>query len=108
MIRHVDLAGGDTLLTRQEAAALLKVRPHTLACWTSEGRGPATVKLSAGRSGAVRYFRSAIEAYLRDPAGAEAGGEPWRVARRQATAARSVKASPARPAKGRRGARAKA
>lgn len=108
MIRQIDLKA-DELLTRAEAAALLKLSAHSLACMRSEGRGPAVVKLSAGRSGAVRYRRSDIERWLADPAEAEAGGEPWRVARREAAAARGVKAAtPTRPAKGRRRARARA
>ena len=108
MIRRFDLKA-DELLTRDEAAALLKLEPHTLACMRSEGRGPAVVKLSACRSGAVRYRRSDIEQWLADPAAAEAGGEPWRVARRQAAAARGVKAAtPPRPAKAKGRPRARA
>ncbi|MEI6239603.1 MAG: helix-turn-helix domain-containing protein [Planctomycetia bacterium] len=96
----------DELLTRQQAAALLGLNPHTLACWRTEGRGPALVKFGAGRSAAIRYARSAIEAWLADPVAAEAAArEPWREARRQAMASKAVKAS--RPAKRRR-ARARA
>jgi hypothetical protein len=97
MIRQIDLKA-DELLTREEAAALLKVRPHSLACMRSEGRGPAVVKLSAGRSGAVRYRRSDIERWLADPARIEAEAqEPWREARRQATAAKLKAAAAPRP-----------
>jgi hypothetical protein len=79
---------GDRLVSREEAAEILGIANHTLACWRSQGRGPACVKLGTGRSAAIRYRLSAIEAFLSDPAGVEAGDEPWRVARRQAGAGR--------------------
>jgi predicted DNA-binding transcriptional regulator AlpA len=80
------------MLTRLEAAALLRIRPHTLANWTTRGRGPARVKLGAGPRAAVRYRLSDVEAWLADPAAAwrrgRAGGgrmtaacSPSRVAR---------------------------
>lgn len=93
MIRMVDTKV-DELLTREQVAELLGIDAHTLACWRSEGRGPALVKYGAGRSAAVRYRRSAVEAWLADPAGYErAAGEPWREQRRKAIA---EKAKPAR------------
>lgn len=96
----------DELLTREQAAGLLNIDPHTLACWRSQGRGPALVKFGTGRSAAVRYRRSAIEAWLCDPASAEAtAGERWREERRQAIAA---KATSTAPPKRRRRSKAKA
>ena len=44
-------AGTQLLLTRREAAQRLNLKPGTLASWSSQGRGPAFVRL--GR--AVRY-----------------------------------------------------
>jgi hypothetical protein len=77
----------DELLNRAQVAAILGVTTHTLACWRSQGRGPAMVKFGAGRSAAVRYRRSAVEAFLADPVGAEiAAREPWRENRRRAAA----------------------
>lgn len=87
MIARSTIDGGDELLTRDEAAALMRLSPHTLSCWRSAGKGPAVVKYGASRSAAVRYRRSDIERFLTDPARAEAeAGEPWRAARRQAAA----------------------
>jgi hypothetical protein len=83
------IANADALLTREQAAELLQLAPHTLAIWKSQGRGPAVIKYGAGRSATCRYRRSAIEAWLADPVAAEAASkEPWREARRQAMAAR--------------------
>ena len=62
MIRMIDTS--DALLTRAEVAKLLSVAPHTLACWRSAGKGPEVVKFGTGRSAAVRYRRSAVEAWL--------------------------------------------
>jgi len=100
MSRVID-AKADALLTREQAAALLHIDPHTLACWKSQGRGPALVKFGAGRSAAVRYRRSDIERWLENPVAAEAEScEPWREARRRAIAARPTAGR--RPKKGRR------
>jgi hypothetical protein len=100
MIRALDTKA-DVLLTRKQAAELLQLDPHTLACWKSQGRGPACVKFGAGRSAAIRYFRSEIERFLADPVAAEAESrEPWREARRRAMAARPTAGR--RPKKGRR------
>ncbi len=50
----------ERLLTRPEAAELLRVKVQTLAVWACEGRGPAYIKV--GRS--VRYRREVLEAWL--------------------------------------------
>jgi hypothetical protein len=104
MIRANTMA--DALLTREQAAELLNLNPHTLACWRSEGKGPPIVKFGAGRSSAVRYRRADIEQWLADPVAAEAASrEPWREARRRALAAKAstvAKPAPARRAKRRR------
>ncbi len=86
MIRVNDTSD-EVMLNRNQAAAILGVRPHTLACWRSEGRGPACVKYGAGRSAAVRYRRADVLRFAADPVAAEAESrEPWREARRRAAA----------------------
>lgn len=66
-------ADGDTLpnrfVTPAIAAAFLSVMPCTLAAWRSAGVGPRFTKLSAGRSGAVRYELLELERFARDPQG---------------------------------------
>jgi predicted DNA-binding transcriptional regulator AlpA len=52
----------DDLLTRPEAASLLKVSPITMSIWAHEKRGPEYVRLGSGRG--VRYKRSALTAFL--------------------------------------------
>lgn len=50
----------DSLITREQAADLLGLRPQTLAAWATTGRGPAIVRL--GR--AVRYRVSELTRYV--------------------------------------------
>lgn len=51
----------DRLVSREEAAAILGIRPATLACWASNGRyGLPFVRI--GRR--VMYRRSDIEAFI--------------------------------------------
>jgi len=50
-----------SLLTRDEAAEYLSLKPQTLAAWAMTGKGPPLVKL--GR--AVRYRFADLEAYVR-------------------------------------------
>ncbi len=57
----------DRFVSREQAATFLGLAPATLACWASEGAGPAFTKLSAGRSGAVRYRLSELEKFAADP-----------------------------------------
>jgi hypothetical protein len=49
------------LLTREEAAELLNLRPQTLAAWACTGKGPPVVRL--GR--AVRYRMSDLQSFIR-------------------------------------------
>jgi hypothetical protein len=67
MIRKSEMNAADKLLTREQAAELLAVQPHTLACWRTEGRGPAIVKFGVGRSAVVRYRRSEVLRFATDP-----------------------------------------
>lgn len=49
------------LISREEAAAILGIRPHTLACWASSGRyGLSYVRI--GRR--AMYRRQDIEAFI--------------------------------------------
>jgi predicted DNA-binding transcriptional regulator AlpA len=54
----------DQAITAKGAAAMLGLSPGTLANWRVQGKGPAHIKLSPGKRGAVRYMRSDIEAWL--------------------------------------------
>lgn len=65
MIRQNDILG-DELLTREQVAKWLGLEAHTLACWRCSQKGPPMVKFGSGRSSAVRYRRSAVEAWLTD------------------------------------------
>jgi len=51
----------DPLLTRREAAELLRLRPQTLACWAMRGIHLPVVHVGAH---AVRYRLSDIEAFI--------------------------------------------
>lgn len=57
----------DRLVPREVAAEFLGLSPATLATWASAGCGPAVVKMSAGRSGCVRYRLSELEKFVADP-----------------------------------------
>lgn len=50
----------ELLLNEQEAAALLTVKPATLAGWRCEGKGPAFCKME----GAIRYLRTDLTAWI--------------------------------------------
>lgn len=89
MIRTND-TNTDCLLTRKQVAAMANLDPHTLACMRSEGRGPAFIKFGSSKSAAVRYRRSAVEAWLANPLKVEASSkEEWREERRRAAAAKA-------------------
>lgn len=57
----------DRYVDRDTAAVFLGVSPRTLATWGSAGCGPRFVKLSAGRSGAVRYSLAELQRFAADP-----------------------------------------
>jgi excisionase family DNA binding protein len=50
----------DNLLTTDQAAALVRVKPATLKIWRMKGAGPAFIKV--GRL--VRYRRATVEKWL--------------------------------------------
>lgn len=60
--------GGDSrLVTAEVAAEFLSVKPSTLAAWRHANVGPAFVKLSRGRSGAIRYSIAELKKFAADP-----------------------------------------
>lgn len=59
----------DRYVSRRQAAEFLGLSCATLAGWGTEGVGPKFVKLSAGRSAAVRYSLAELQRYMRDPQG---------------------------------------
>lgn len=67
-LQSLDPAGlPDRFVSRSEAASFLGLSPATLATWASAGHGPVFKKLSAGRSGCVRYRLSELEKFAADP-----------------------------------------
>jgi predicted site-specific integrase-resolvase len=54
----------EQMLTPAQVAAEYGVAVRTLANWRYLGIGPKFVKLTQGRSGRVRYPRSAVAAWL--------------------------------------------
>lgn len=57
-------AADDELLTPAEVAKIARLSLRTLADKRWRGTGPAFIKLSPGRTGAVRYWRSDVDAWL--------------------------------------------
>ena len=61
MTTTVDL---DDLLSNEQTAAILGVRPNTLEFWRCKGKGPVFIKLGTRPSSPVRYQRSRVIAWL--------------------------------------------
>jgi hypothetical protein len=61
MTTTVDL---DDLLSNEQTAAILGVKPNTLEIWRCKGKGPAFIKLGAHPSSPIRYRRSRLMAWL--------------------------------------------
>jgi hypothetical protein len=59
----------DRFVSRETAAEFLGLATSTLACWASlrPPRGPRFTKLSAGRSGCVRYSLAELQRFAADP-----------------------------------------
>ncbi len=57
----------DRYVSRKDAAEFLGLSENTLATWACDGIGPVFTKLSAGRSGCVRYRLSELEKFAADP-----------------------------------------
>lgn len=54
----------DPLLNPKEVQAEYGFSPQTLANWRWMGTGPDYIKTTPGRSGRIRYKRSAVESWL--------------------------------------------
>ena len=52
------------LLTNEEAASLLGIRPNTLEIWRTKGKGPEFVKMGKQKQAPIRYLRQKILAWL--------------------------------------------
>ncbi len=48
------------LLTSEEAAVLLGIKPNTLEIWRTKGKGPEFVKLGNAKQAPVRYIKSIL------------------------------------------------
>jgi hypothetical protein len=53
----------DDLMTNEEAARLLGLKPNTLEIWRINGKGPAYLKLGDARQAPIRYQRSVLLAW---------------------------------------------
>ncbi len=58
----------EMLLTRQEAAEILKVSPRTLIRWAKVGIGPRPIDLKGGkgRRPAIRYPVSEVKKFIKE------------------------------------------
>lgn len=54
----------DDLLSNDQTAAILGVKPNTLEIWRCKGKGPAFLKLGDHPSSPIRYQRSGVMAWL--------------------------------------------
>lgn len=63
------IGGGlpDRFVSRSQAAEFLGLSVSTLASWATLGHGPTFTKLSAGRSGCVRYSLAELQRFVGDP-----------------------------------------
>jgi hypothetical protein len=56
----------DDLLTNEQAASLLGIKPTTLEIWRIKGKSPPFLKLGTAKQSPVRYQRSAVVHWLRE------------------------------------------
>lgn len=54
----------DDLLSNEQTAAILGIKPNTLEIWRCKGKGPAFIKLGTHPSSPIRYERSRVAAWL--------------------------------------------
>ena len=54
----------DELLTNEQTADLLGIKPNTLEIWRCKGKGPVFIKLGAHPSSPIRYQLSRVMAWL--------------------------------------------
>jgi hypothetical protein len=61
MSTSIDL---DDLLTNEQAAVLLGIKPTTLEIWRIRGKSPPFLKLGGSKQAPIRYQRSEITKWL--------------------------------------------
>ncbi len=54
----------DDLLTNDQAASLLSLKPTTLEIWRIRSKGPPFIKLGEAKQAPVRYLRSEVMNWL--------------------------------------------
>ncbi|GAA2346774.1 helix-turn-helix domain-containing protein [Streptomyces kunmingensis] len=64
----------EQLMTPRQVQAEYGIAPQTLANYRWQGLGPAYVKTTPGKSGRIKYRRSAVESWL-DAQTVQAGGK---------------------------------
>lgn len=70
------------LLTNEQTATMLGIKPNTLEIWRHKGKGPAFIKLGTHPSSPIRYQRSRVMAWI--DANTHASTSSVTVAHRQA------------------------
>jgi hypothetical protein len=58
------ISPSEDLLTNDEAANILGIRPNTLEIWRHKGKGPKYIKLGTGKSSPIRYRRTDIQVWM--------------------------------------------
>jgi predicted site-specific integrase-resolvase len=66
MAEHDPLSGYPLMMTVEQVAEVIQVRPRTLYAWRQEGGGPPFVRLGEGRGSSIRYPREGLRKYLSD------------------------------------------
>lgn len=54
----------DELLTNEQTADLLGIRPNTLEVWRCNAKGPPFIKMGTHPSSPIRYQRSRVMAWI--------------------------------------------
>jgi predicted site-specific integrase-resolvase len=52
------------LMTVEQVAEVIQVRPRTLFAWRRDGGGPPFVRLGDGRGSSIRYPKEDLRTYL--------------------------------------------
>lgn len=60
------MSTSDNLLSNQQTADLLGIKPNTLEIWRHRGKGPPFVKYGRSPQGPVRYIRAAVMTWLEE------------------------------------------
>ncbi|QDP20023.1 helix-turn-helix domain-containing protein [Sphingomonas xanthus] len=56
----------DDLLTNEQAAKLLGIKPTTLEIWRTKGKSPPFLKLGTSKQAPIRYHRAALAVWLNE------------------------------------------